>query len=95
MTGLLENERADIRRREIRRRMNNVGRPRSSDRRNYNSDNEGGALSKTTNLGKLQGISKFLGKVFEAKKRGENENDQKKLVFAGIKNNNTRMNMPR
>lgn len=34
------------------------------------------------------GFSRFLGKVFEAKKDGEGE--QKKLVFAGIKNNSVR-----
>lgn len=34
------------------------------------------------------GFSKFLGKVFEAKRDGEGE--QKKLVFAGIKNNSVR-----
>lgn len=34
------------------------------------------------------GLSKFLGKVFEAKKDGDGE--QKKLVFAGIKNNSVR-----
>jgi hypothetical protein len=53
MTGLLENEKADMRRREMRRRINNIRRPNSGGRRNYNSDNEGGALSKTQQPGKL------------------------------------------
>ena len=37
---------------------------------------------------KSNGLTKFLGKVFEAKKEGDG--DQKKLVFAGIKNNSVR-----
>lgn len=37
---------------------------------------------------KGSGFRGFLGKVFEAKKDGEGE--QKKLVFAGIKNNSIR-----
>jgi hypothetical protein len=34
------------------------------------------------------GVRGYLGKVFEAKKDGEGE--QKKLIFAGIKNNSIR-----
>ena len=82
MTGLLDGEvdRAEaLRRRDARRRADK--RPASGDR---------GAMNMTMPDPKkgASGFSRFLGKVFEAKKDGEGE--QKKLVFAGIKNNSVR-----
>ncbi len=83
LTGLLEGEedRAEaLRRRDARRRMNGR-RPNSGGRAN---------VSMTQSEDKKQpfGFSKFLGKVFEAKREGEGE--QKRLLFAGIKNNSVR-----
>lgn len=88
MTGLLENERNDIQRKEMRRHMNN--RRPGSGGRNYGTDYDG-PLSMTQPGGKLGGVSKWLGRVFEAKKG----DDDRKLVFAGIKNNNARAIVPR
>lgn len=88
LTGLLEGEvdRAEALRRRDARRM----------ARRPNSGGRGGMVNQPISQmnmtlpdpKKSSGFSKFLGKVFEAKKDGEG--DQKKLVFAGIKNNSVR-----
>lgn len=62
-------------------------------RANGRRPNSGGRTNSAGNMAQPEqkkpfGFSKFLGKVFEAQREGEGE--QKRLVFAGIKNNSVR-----